>query len=70
MTGADGQPPRKATLGETVKAVGAAFFGVRGRSAHERDMSSLNPVVVIGVGVAMAAAFVAALVLIVRLVVA
>lgn len=70
MAGADGKPPRKATLGDTVKAVGASFFGVRARSAHERDMSSLNPIVVIAVGVAMAAAFVATLVLIVRLVVA
>jgi hypothetical protein len=70
MTGSGGRPARKATLGATVKAVGASFFGVRGRSAHERDMSSLNPVVVIGVGLAMAAAFVATLVLIVRLVVA
>lgn len=70
MTGPDGRPVRKASLADTVKAVGASFFGVRGRSAHERDMSSLNPIVVIGVGLAMAAAFVATLVLIVRLVVA
>jgi hypothetical protein len=70
MPGQDGSVPRKATLLDTVKAVGASFFGVRGRSAHERDMSNLNPVVVIGVGLAMAAAFVATLVLIVRLVVA
>ena len=61
---------RKASLTDTIKAVGASFFGVRGRSAHEQDMSSLNPIVVIAVGIAMAAAFVATLVLIVRLVVA
>jgi hypothetical protein len=70
VTGPDAHAPRKATLFDTVKAVGASFFGVRGRRAHERDMSSLNPVVVIGVGLAMAAAFVATLVLVVRLVVA
>jgi len=70
MTDPDGRPVRKATLVDTVKAVGASFFGVRGRSAHERDVSNLNPIVVIAVGLAMAAAFVATLVLIVRLVVA
>ena len=59
--------PPKATLLDSVKAVAAAFFGVRGRSAHERDMSTLNPVVVIGVGLVMAALFVATLVMIVRL---
>ncbi len=70
MTGPAGRPVRKASLTDTIKAVGASFFGVRGRSAHEQDMSSLNPIVVIAVGIAMAAAFVATLVLIVRLVVA
>lgn len=64
------EPRRKATLLDTVKAVGASFFGVRGRRAHEKDMASLNPVVVIGVGVVLAATFVATLVIIVRLVVA
>jgi hypothetical protein len=62
-------PRPNATLWDTVKAVAASFFGVRGRRAHEKDMSSLNPIVVIGVGIALAAAFVAALITIVRLVV-
>ena len=61
---------RSASLLETVKAVGASFFGGRGRRAHEQDAARLNPIVVIGVGVALAAAFVATLLLIVRLVVA
>jgi hypothetical protein len=60
----------KAGLAATVKAVGASFFGVRGSAAHQRDVASLNPVMVIGVGVALAAAFVVGLVLIVKLVVA
>ena len=60
---------RSATLLQTVKAVGASFFGVRGRRAHEQDVARLNPVVVIGVGIALAAAFVASLLLVVRLVV-
>lgn len=52
---------------DSVKAVAAAFFGVRGRRAHEQDMSTLNPVVVIGVGLVLAAIFVATLVMVVRL---
>lgn len=59
----------QASIADTVKAVGASFFGVRGRRAHERDMASLNPVAVVGVGIALAAAFVGTLILVVRLVV-
>jgi hypothetical protein len=63
--------PRKprASLLDTVKAVAASFFGVRGGKAHERDMSHLNPIAVIGVGIALAAAFVGALLMVVRMVV-
>jgi hypothetical protein len=64
------EPAGKATVLDTVKAVAASFFGVRGRAAHEKDMQNLNPVVVIGVGIALAAAFVVTLVTIVKLVVA
>jgi len=60
---------RSGSVLDTVKAVGAAFFGVRGRGAHERDLSRLNPVHVIGVGVGLAAVFVLVLVMIVRTVV-
>ena len=63
------QDPRRASLGETVKAVAASFFGVRGRRAHGQDMSRLNPVAVIAVGIALAAAFVGTLIMIVRAVV-
>ena len=59
----------RAGLLDTVKAVGASFFGVRGSRAHERDMKQLNPVHVILVGVALALAFVLTLVLVVRAVV-
>ncbi|HMS80336.1 MAG TPA: DUF2970 domain-containing protein, partial [Burkholderiaceae bacterium] len=52
-----------------VKAVASSFFGVRGRRAHEQDMARLNPVVVIAVGIALAAAFVGTLIMIVRAVV-
>ena len=63
----DGTP----TLGllGTVKAVGASFFGVRGRKAQERDFARLNPVVVIAVGIGLAAVFVLVLVAVVRAVV-
>lgn len=61
---------RKASLWDTLKAVAAAFFGVRGRGAHERDLSKLNPLHLILTGVALAAAFVLTLVLIVRSVLA
>ena len=61
---------RKAGFIDTVKAVSASFFGVRGSRAHERDMANLNPLYVIVVGVLLAAAFVAGLIQIVRSVVA
>lgn len=60
---------RRSGLIDTVKAVGASFFGVRGRRAHEDDLSRLNPVHVILVGVAMAVVFVVVLILIVKTVV-
>jgi hypothetical protein len=63
------QDSGRATLLETVKAVAASFFGVRGGRAHEQDMSRLNPVAVIATGIALAAAFVGTLILIVRAVV-
>lgn len=60
---------RRAGFGETLKAVAWSFFGVRGRSAHERDLSRLNPVHVIIVGLALAVVFVLTLVMLVRWVV-
>lgn len=63
------QPTRKANVLETVQAVGAAFFGVRGRKSHERDAVNLNPVVVIAVGVIMTVIFVLTLLAIVKMVV-
>ncbi len=67
MTAPPSSPPAaRASLLQTVKAVGASFFGVRASRDHERDVSSLNPVVVIGVGIALAALFVFVLLMIVR----
>jgi hypothetical protein len=49
-----------------LRAVGASFFGVRGRAAHTSDARRLNPVHVIVAGVALAICFVLVLVAIVR----
>jgi hypothetical protein len=60
---------RKAGFLETVKAVAASFFGVRGGRSHRQDMSRLNPLHVIIVGIMLAAAFVVTLLLVARAVV-
>ena len=57
---------RKASFGQTVRAVRWSFFGVRKRADYEADAAQLNPVHVIIVGVAAAAAFVVALLAIVK----
>lgn len=60
--------PRPARFVDTLKAVGASFFGVRGRRAHERDVARLNPLHVIIAGLLLAAVFILTLVFIVRMV--
>jgi hypothetical protein len=60
---------RKAGVADTVRAVAASFFGVRGRRAHERDAAQLNPFAVIATGIVLAVLFVLALVFVVRIVV-
>jgi len=62
--------PERAGLLETVRAVAAAFFGVRGGRAHQRDLERLHPVAVIAVALMLAAAFVAVLLFVVNRVVA
>jgi hypothetical protein len=61
---------RKMSFAATVKAVLWSFFGVRKKSAYEKDTQQLNPVHVIIAGVIAAIIFVLTLVLIVKLVVA
>ncbi len=56
-------------LWDTVRAVAASFFGVRGRRAHEDDIAKLSPVKVILVGIALAVLFVLTLIMIVKAVV-
>jgi hypothetical protein len=42
-------PGKKATLWDTVKAVGWSFFGVRKNSAYQEDLGKLNPLhIVVG----------------------
>lgn len=66
MSGGDSPPESKASLVETMRAVGASFFGVRGRAAHASDARRLNPVHVILAGVVLAICLVLVLVAIVR----
>jgi hypothetical protein len=61
---------RRAGFLQTMRAVAWSFFGVRKRSGYEQDAAQLNPVHVIVAGVLAAAVFVAALLLVVRMVVA
>jgi len=59
-------PAGRASLLQTIKAVGASFFGVRASRDHERDVSSMSPAVVIAVGITLAALFVFVLLMVVR----
>jgi Protein of unknown function (DUF2970) len=60
---------RPGSFWQTVKAVAWSFFGVRSSKGHDTDIAKINPVHVIVAGIAGAALFVVALVLIVQAVV-
>ena len=60
---------RKASLGQTVRAVAWSFFGIRRSAGYESDVQRLNPVHVIIAGVVAAAVFISVLVVLVRWVV-
>ena len=60
---------RKGSFGQTLRAVGWSFFGVRKSAEHEKDVSQLNPLHVIAAGVIGAIVFVVLLMLLVRFVV-
>lgn len=57
---------RKGSFLQTARAVGWSFFGVRRSSGLAEDAQKLNPVHVVIAGLAGAALFVVALVLLVR----
>jgi hypothetical protein len=61
---------RKVSFLATMKAVLWSFFGVRKKSDYEKDAAQLNPIHVIIAGVIGALIFIAALIIIVRSVVA
>jgi len=54
---------------QTVRAVLWSFFGVRRKSAYEKDAAELNPVAVVLTGVAGVVLFIIVLIVIVNLVV-
>ncbi|MCS6944337.1 MAG: DUF2970 domain-containing protein [Sutterellaceae bacterium] len=57
---------RKGSLARAACAVLWAFFGVRRRADYEADAAQLNPVHVVAMAIAVAAAFVATLLAIVH----
>ena len=61
-------PPRRASFGQTARAVLWSFFGVRKRADYKHDAQTLNPVHVIIMGVLGAAAFIGILLAIIRFV--
>ncbi|MDM0077186.1 DUF2970 domain-containing protein [Variovorax sp. J2P1-59] len=60
----------KGSLWRTARAVGWSFFGVRKNSAFQDDVSKLNPLHIIAVGLIAVMLFVGGLILLVRWVVA
>ena len=63
------QDPRSATPLQVLKAVLWSFLGIRRRAEHEADALRLKPVHVIVAGLLLAALFVVALIMVVRLVI-
>jgi hypothetical protein len=61
---------RKASFGQTVRAVGWSFLGIRRSSGLEEDVKKLNPVHVVVAGVLGAVLFILLLVTLVHFVVA
>lgn len=57
---------RKGSFGQTLRAVGWSFFGVRKSAEHEKDVAQLNPVHVIIAALIGVAVFITTLVLLVR----
>jgi Protein of unknown function (DUF2970) len=61
---------RKASFAQTARAVAWSFLGIRKGSEYRKDVSELNPVHVVIVGVAAAALFVIGLIVLVNWVIA
>jgi len=63
------QTPKSASALQVAKAVLGSFLGIRGRAAHESDVTQLKPAQVIIAGLVGAAIFVLCLVLLVKFIV-
>ena len=63
------QTPKSASPLQLARAVFWSFLGIRGRAAHESDVTQLKPAQVIIAGLIGAAIFVLSLVLLVRFIV-
>jgi len=57
---------RKGSFGQTLRAVGWSFFGVRKSAEHEKDVAQLNPVHVVIAALIGVALFITVLILLVR----
>lgn len=57
----------RATLLQTLKAVGSGLFGVRSSKGHQADIARLNPIHVIIAAVLAAAVFIGVLLFVVRM---
>ena len=60
---------RKANFGQTFRAVGWSFLGIRRSADHEQDVKKLNPIHVVIAAVLGAAVFVVFLVVLVHVVI-
>nr|WP_137922027.1 DUF2970 domain-containing protein [Hydrogenophaga sp. 2FB] len=60
---------RKGTFMDTVRAVAWGFLGIRRNADYQKDISKLNPLHLMAVGVGMALLFVLVLILVVNWVV-
>ncbi len=62
MTPETKPPPRRSGFFRTLRTVGSAMLGVRGRKTHEEDTPSLSPLQILVVALIFMAIFVATLV--------
>ncbi len=65
MASKDARRDDRVTFLDTMKSIGWAFFGVRGRGGHERDVARFKPVHVIGAALFGAFLFVMILILVI-----
>ncbi len=64
-----GQPPRRASLARTLRAVAWSLIGLRAGEEYRRDLQNIQPLHVLLIGLVALFAFVGALILLVKWVV-